>query len=531
MRHGDHHHKRRKEEEEREESGNGPLHHPSAPADELFDISTTVDPSYIISLIRKLLHPDERNDYNAQGDDPHNDSSGRLKIDCVEEGTASPYINGAVNHNMDAMETRYIDFNHSPKSKESDDGTYCGTEHPKTSTREEAWEESGCILWDLAANQYHARLMVENLVLEVLLVNLTTPGSVRITEISLGIIGNLACHEALMKQIISTKGLMETIIDQVFLDDTPCLCEACRLLTLGLQGPERATWASALQSEHILNRVLWIAENALNPQLVEKSVGLLLAMVENQHEVASILLPILKNMRLLEILVNLLSFETGKLTSERMPERYPALDSILGAIEALSAVDDFSQEICSNKELFRMATELVKLPDKTEIANSCVTSAVLIANILTDSADLASEMSKDLLFLQCLFDLYPFTSDDFEARNALWSIVARLLVQVRETEMNSSSLAPYVSALVSKSDHIEDDLLDYQSDSSPLKHDNSTPAANSNFRTIALKRIISILNEWNRMKNCMDDESSSGGNCADDGDVSRLLECCLKHES
>ncbi|GMH17365.1 hypothetical protein Nepgr_019206 [Nepenthes gracilis] len=267
----------------------------------------------------------------------------------------------------------------------------------------------------LAANHYHARLMVDNLVLEVLLVNLTILGSVRITEISLEIIGNLVCHEALMKQILSTKGSMEIIIDQVFLDDTPCLCEACQLLTLGLQGPERATWASALQSEHILNQVLWITENTLKPQLVEKSVGLLLAMVENQHEVASILLPILKNVELLEILINLLSFETGKLTRERMPERYPALDSILVALEALSVVDDFSQEICSNKELVRIATELVKLPDKTEIANSCVTSAVLIANICSfnyECSDLASEMSKDLLFLQCLFALFPFTLDD-----------------------------------------------------------------------------------------------------------------------
>ncbi|GMH13047.1 hypothetical protein Nepgr_014888 [Nepenthes gracilis] len=85
-----------------------------------------------------------------------------------------------------------------------------------------------------------------------------------------------------------------------------------------------------------------------------------------------------------------------------------------------------------------------KLPDKTEIGNSCVPSAVLIVNILTDTADLASEMSKDLLFLQCLFDLFPFTSDDFETRNSLWSIVVRLLVQVKETEMNPSSFAPYV---------------------------------------------------------------------------------------
>lgn len=47
-------------------------------------------------------------------------------------------------------------------------------------------------------------------------------------EISLGIIGNLACHEVPMKQIVSTNGLIEIIVDQLFSDDAQCLCETCR---------------------------------------------------------------------------------------------------------------------------------------------------------------------------------------------------------------------------------------------------------------------------------------------------------------
>ena len=43
-----------------------------------------------------------------------------------------------------------------------------------------------------------------------------------------------------------------------------------RLLTLGLQGSECVIWAKALQSEHNLCRVIWVAENTLNPQLLEK---------------------------------------------------------------------------------------------------------------------------------------------------------------------------------------------------------------------------------------------------------------------
>lgn len=44
----------------------------------------------------------------------------------------------------------------------------------------------------------------------------------------LGIIGNLACHEVPMKHIVATDGLIELIVNQLFLDDAQCLCEAFR---------------------------------------------------------------------------------------------------------------------------------------------------------------------------------------------------------------------------------------------------------------------------------------------------------------
>lgn len=69
-----------------------------------------------------------------------------------------------------------------------------------------------------------------------------------------------------------------------------------------------------------------------------------------------------------------------------------------------------------------------------------------------------------MTFLQGLLDVFPFASDDLEARGALWNIIARLLFQVRENEMSPTSLHQYVSVLASKSELIEDDLLDHQLD-------------------------------------------------------------------
>ncbi|KAH9660289.1 ARM repeat superfamily protein [Citrus sinensis] len=362
----------KEEEEEAGEDHHGPSHHPPAPPDELFDIATSVDPSYIISLIRKLL-PNVKNDHNfcgADGDSAPNEGS---KIDLMgESASSSPKdrVRGSPDHNSEAMDV--VNGFEKSSYQDGDDENLCRkVEQPGVSAGEEVWEEYGCVLWDLAASRNHAELMVENLVLEVLLANLMIPQTVRVAEIILGIIGNLACHEVLMQRIVSTQGLIEIIVDQLFLDDTQCLIEACR---------------------------------------------------------------------------------------------YPALEVILRSIEALSVLDSYSQEITLNKKLLQLVCDLIKFPDKVEVANSCVTAVVVLANILSDIDDLTSEISQDLPFIQGLLEMIPFASDDLEARSALWSIVARILVKVQEDEMRQSSLHQYVSVLVSSSDMIEDDLLDHQLD-------------------------------------------------------------------
>eukprot|EP00257_Ricinus_communis_P020582 XP_015579844.1 uncharacterized protein LOC8266986 isoform X1 [Ricinus communis] len=512
-----------------------PAHHPCAPPDELFDISTTVDPSYIISLIRKLIPTGTQNDQNASGVDTGDDVCGkRSNADCMDEcgKVASPSrdrVPKSVENWPEKMNS-VDNFDKSTCRDEKDEDSSFRVEQHCNLAGEDDWEEYGCVLWDLAASRTHAELMVENLILEVFLSHLMVSQSVRITEICLGVIGNLACHEVPMKHIVSTHGLIEIIVEQLSLDDTRCLCEACRLLTLGLQSDKCYTWAEALQSEHILSRIIWVVENTLNPQLLEKSVGLLLAILESQQEASAVLLTTLMKLGLTNLLVSLLVFEMSTLTGQRVPERYSVLDVILRTIEAFSTLDGHSQEICSNKELFQLVCDLVKLPDKVEVASSCATAAVLIANILSDVPDLASEVSYDLTFLQGLFDIFALASDDFEARSALWSIIAKLLVRVKESEMGLSSLHQYVLVLVSKAELIEDNLLDQQLDSSNEESRSSTSShAKSNARNTALQRIVGILNQWIALRDCQEEGDRMDEPNDIDLSVCRLMDSCSKH--
>ncbi|OMO90303.1 Armadillo-like helical [Corchorus olitorius] len=489
------------EEEQEEQFGEDrfvPSHHPSAPPDEvamddssilnlearLFDISTTVDPSYVISLIRKLLPTDAKNGDNVEIQGSH----------CNE-------VESSPNDKCKSMEI-VDDFSKSDFHGEDEENSSRGGGNARLLAGEEVWEECGCVLWDLAANQTHAELMVQNLVLEVLLANLMVTQSVRVTEICLGIMGNLACHKVPMKHIVSTNGLIPAIVDQLFLDDTQCLCEAFRLLSSGLQGGECIIWAEALQSEQILSRILWVAENALNPQLIEKCVGLLLAMLESQKEVVHILLSPLMKLGLANVLLNLLAFEMSKLMKERIPERYPTPAS-----------------------LSVMFLHKSGLYVKFEWA-------------------LMSWSYPDVPFLQGLFDIFPFTSDDIEARSALWSILARLLVRVQEDEMDASDLRQYVLILLSKSDLIEDDLFDHQFDENKENESLTTSKTLKNCQCIVLvcpcnifvapdlmpqlKRIINILNNWNALQDSVEEKYMMEED-ANGEDIRRLLDLCCKY--
>lgn len=122
---------------------------------QFFDLSTTVDPSYIISLIRKLLPLnsasvngvvlDDPNTQNKEGDAP----SASI---CNDE---HPESFKSKSENMDVD----VSCEHSRaqgECRENGDGF----EHSGASVGEDPWEEYGCILWDLAASKTHAELMV-----------------------------------------------------------------------------------------------------------------------------------------------------------------------------------------------------------------------------------------------------------------------------------------------------------------------------------------------------------------------------------
>lgn len=106
---------------------------------QFFDITTTVDPSYIISLIRKLIPIDSVTSRDSSG------------VNGSDDGGRGD-TNQTAEENEDECE----------KMDVVNDGSRGGED--KDTCRglagDEVWEEHGCVLWDLAASRTHAELMV-----------------------------------------------------------------------------------------------------------------------------------------------------------------------------------------------------------------------------------------------------------------------------------------------------------------------------------------------------------------------------------
>ncbi|OEL30620.1 hypothetical protein BAE44_0008363, partial [Dichanthelium oligosanthes] len=430
---------------------------------QLLDDTTTVDPSYTISLIRQLL---------PQGSNVEKEFS--AKQGAPEE-----------------------------KGVNSDNGESAQSED------KDPWEECGCILWDLAASKPQAELMMNNLVLEVLLANLHVTQSPRVKvkwhlpctlapngsifgghilkilfigfllslqEICIGIMGNLACHESLVNAISVQNGLIATVVDQLFLDDSACLSETFRSGFHDLASKcelEQEFFIKTLLPDEILSRVLWIVGNTLNSTLLEKSIDFLSTVIDNQDVTAILLQPLIK-VGLVDHVISLLASEIEKLSDESKFDRSASLDLILPFVEELSATDSCLEVMSSSDQLIQVLDKIIKLPDKFEVSSYCASVVIILANLLADGKHIVPSLSHDLPFMGGLFDILPLVCDDNQARNALWCILARLLPQAQDIDMNSSSLEHLVSLLLGKFTLIKDDLeshrVELSAEDAYLKH-------------------------------------------------------------
>lgn len=118
-----------------------------------------MDPGYIISLIRKLLPPSASNCTNVRVADARDSFIQGSKEQCTEEGAPNDVLNSR-DDDYEAMDTVIVSAERGDAQDVREDGSLDHDKHEGTLAVEEAWEEYGCVLWDLAASKTHSELMV-----------------------------------------------------------------------------------------------------------------------------------------------------------------------------------------------------------------------------------------------------------------------------------------------------------------------------------------------------------------------------------
>lgn len=523
---------------------------PSLSEVEHFETSTLVDPSYIIHLIRQLLphaagvkhesQQDENNITSSKDNNPMERIQDKSSVTAnrnTDITNNDPEAPGSCNHQGDVSQeiSTNRENNQRHMQVEDDHGTSLAedefssverknahfrqevgemlddTEHTESKVQEDLREEAGCVLWDLAANPDHAKFMVENHLLDVLLAMLSVLIPDRMREICLGIMGNLACHAVLERAMVATIGLVQMVVQQLFFEDSPTLSETCRLLSAGLRSGEVVSWGEALQPEQVLQRILWVAANTMNSQLLEKSTELLLALVDSHKEETSSLLPSLMHLGLPEVLTDLLTCEITAISEGTPSHGEVVLDTLLQIGEALSLTDKYSAQLASNKELFGLAGKVIRLSGKDEVGPPGITAVVLVANLLAEQEKLIDEVLYDANFLNNLLELLPSASDDPGARNALWSVLGRMFGILATSQEIGPSRRDLVSVLARHSVLIAEDLDDHRDDDNGEDDKRLFERANSvsfnkGFKSeiSTVSKMVHLLNDWITL----DEESS-----------------------
>nr|XP_015194173.1 PREDICTED: protein SAAL1 [Lepisosteus oculatus] len=133
-------------------------------------------------------------------------------------------------------------------------------------------EEQLCKVWDMAADQDVARFLQEFKAADILLGAIAKSGSPRLTEICVGILGNMACFPDACRSISENEDLGVVLLLLLSDGDPPTLLETSRLLLTCLARPSAAPlWLERVrQQESVRQSLCFIMCSSTNVDLLLK---------------------------------------------------------------------------------------------------------------------------------------------------------------------------------------------------------------------------------------------------------------------
>lgn len=133
-----------------------------------------------------------------------------------------------------------------------------------------------CKLWDMSMNSEVSKFLEEFQAVDILTGIIDRSKAPRVTEICVGILGNMACDQTVCKSMSENKKLIEIILLLLESRDPPTLVEATRLIYSSISNTgTRGTWINAIQrSEEVLGHLLFIFQSSTNCDLLKNTAEL-----------------------------------------------------------------------------------------------------------------------------------------------------------------------------------------------------------------------------------------------------------------
>ncbi|KAK2581435.1 hypothetical protein KPH14_005110 [Odynerus spinipes] len=151
--------------------------------------------------------------------------------------------------------------------------------------QEDGWteelENDLCILWDMTAEKDIAMYLFENDFLQIVEAALEVSTVPRLTEILLGIIGNICCQTSILESMGNNKQLVKTIWGNLLSDDTETLLQVFRLLQTVVwdiqRNPESQWVANIKECDFFSDVVIFVLNSSTNNDLLITTLNLLLS--------------------------------------------------------------------------------------------------------------------------------------------------------------------------------------------------------------------------------------------------------------
>ena len=153
---------------------------------------------------------------------------------------------------------------------------------------EDSWntklENDLCTLWDMSTEKDIVQFLVDNDFFKVAEFTLNSSEEPRLTEIILGILGNMACEPIILELLGAHEELLETILRHLSSEDSATLVQILRLLRSALwniQNNPESKWRVNLKNSTYLREVVpFILKSSTNEELLIATTSFLRSSAE-----------------------------------------------------------------------------------------------------------------------------------------------------------------------------------------------------------------------------------------------------------